>query len=111
MLGALRFRHWKGEGFTTLVLATDSEYVAEGATTWIHDWVRNDWTTNTGTKVKNRDLWEMLLGELERLDESGLEIQFWRIPRWLNETADRAAKQAATGQDVARYSDIHDTLT
>ncbi|KAK2123956.1 hypothetical protein NOF04DRAFT_1349468 [Fusarium oxysporum II5] len=29
-IGALRYRNWASEGFTTLVLATDSEYVVKG---------------------------------------------------------------------------------
>ncbi|OAQ57224.2 ribonuclease H domain-containing protein [Pochonia chlamydosporia 170] len=66
VLAALRFRHWRGGGFSTLVFATDSEYVAEGATSWIRGWVRNGWKTSTGADVKNKDMWEVLLGEVER---------------------------------------------
>ncbi|KAM4056468.1 RNase H domain-containing protein [Hirsutella rhossiliensis] len=99
ILGALRFRHWRGEGFMTLVFATDAEYVAEGASTWARGWVRNGWRTSTGAEVKNKDLWEMLLGEVERWDSSGLKIQFWRIPRTLNLMADHAAKQAAATEE------------
>lgn len=95
ILAALRFRHWTGEGFNTLVFATDSEYVAKGATQWARTWLRNGWTTSNGEAVKNKDLWEMLLGEVERWDSWGLKIQFWTIPRELNAVADRAAKRAA----------------
>ncbi|RYP13210.1 hypothetical protein DL767_010848 [Monosporascus sp. MG133] len=111
ILGALRFRHWEGEGFKILVFATDSEYVAEGATTWARGWVRNGWKTRTGMEVKNKDLWEMLLGEVERWDYWGLKIQFWRIPRMLNVTADRAAKQAAEKEDLDEYCEIMGVLT
>ncbi|KJZ68138.1 hypothetical protein HIM_12471 [Hirsutella minnesotensis 3608] len=106
IVGALRFRAWHGEGFTKLVFATDSEYVAEGATSWVRSWVRNGWKTRAGGEVKNKDLWETLLGEFERSDDGGLKIQFWRIPRALNGTADRAAKQAAGKGDKDRYADI-----
>ncbi|EFZ03312.1 Ribonuclease H domain protein [Metarhizium robertsii ARSEF 23] len=99
VLAALRFRHWEGEGFKTIVFATDSEYVAEGATHWARTWVRNGWRTSTGA-VRNKDLWEMLLGEVERWNSWGVEIQFWRIPRALNERADTAAKQAAEGTET-----------
>lgn len=95
ILAALRFRHWTGEEFKTLVIATDSEYVAKGATQWARTWLRNGWTTSNGEAVKNKDLWEMLLGEVERWDSWGLKIQFWRIPRKLNAEADQAAKHAA----------------
>ncbi|KAF1733602.1 Ribonuclease H [Beauveria bassiana] len=112
VLAALRFRYWRGEGFTTLVLATDSEYVAQGATAWVRSWVRNGWTTSTGAEVKNKDLWEMLLGEIESWDERGLKIQFWRIPRTLNVMADDAAKQAAMRVEAPdRHYDISGVLT
>ncbi len=31
--------------------------------------------------VKNKDLWECLLGEFERWDEKGLEVRLWYTPR------------------------------
>ncbi|KAK4171244.1 hypothetical protein QBC36DRAFT_367504 [Triangularia setosa] len=34
VITALRFRYWPGEGFHTLVVATDSEYAVEGSTKW-----------------------------------------------------------------------------
>ncbi|EXU95445.1 RNase H domain protein [Metarhizium robertsii] len=112
VLAALRFRHWQGEGFTTLVFAADSEYVAEGATTWIRSWVCNGWKTSNGAEVKNKDMCEMLLGEIERWDDSGLKIQFWRIPRTLNVMADDAAKQAARKvEDPDEYCEINGVLT
>ncbi|PHH91007.1 hypothetical protein CDD83_1985 [Cordyceps sp. RAO-2017] len=111
VVAALRFRHWTGEGFRTLVFATDSEYVAEGATTWVRGWASNGWTTSTGAPVKNKDLWEALLGEFERWDYWGLKIQFWRIPRRLNSVADRAAKQAATEQSQDQYVEYMGALT
>jgi ribonuclease HI len=57
--------------------------------------LRNDWRTSSGQRVKNKDLWEALLGEVERWAEVGLKITFWRIPRDLNTVADGCAKDAA----------------
>lgn len=99
VLAALRFRDWKGEGCETIVIATDSEYVAKGATQWARTWLRNGWRTSSGA-VMNKDLWEMLLGEVERWDFCGVKVQFWRIPRAFNEMADSAAKQAAKGTET-----------
>ena len=36
---------------------TDSEYVKNGITTWIHNWKRNGWKTASKKPVVNRDLW------------------------------------------------------
>ena len=42
---------------------TDSQYVRNGITNWIHTWMRNGWKTSGKKPVKNRDLW-MELHEL-----------------------------------------------
>ncbi len=41
-------------------LTTDSQYLKNGITSWIHTWKRNGWKTSTKEPVKNRDLWEAL---------------------------------------------------
>src|ERR1700744_3816245 len=51
------------EGLTALtrpcgvVVYTDSQYVRQGITTWIHNWKRRGWTTTAKEPVKNADLW------------------------------------------------------
>jgi ribonuclease HI len=99
VLAALQFRNWAGEGFGTVVFATDSEYVAKGATQWVRTWLRNGWRTSGGP-VKNIDLWEMLLGQVERLDSRGVNVEFWKIPREFNMMADRFAAEAAKREET-----------
>lgn len=36
---------------------TDSQYVKNGLTQWIHGWIRNGWKTAAKKPVKNKDLW------------------------------------------------------
>ena len=110
VIAALRFRSWQGEGFDNLVVATDSEYVVEGATSWVRGWLRRDWRTSTGAPVKNRDLWECLLGDIARLNDEGLEIEFWRIPRDWNQEADFHAKHAASDKPERLFRDISGVL-
>ena len=100
VIAALRFRHWPGEGFHAVVIATDSEYVVEGSTKWAKAWAQNSWRTVGGADVKNRDLWEVLLGEVERYKEEGMVVEFWRIPREWNTAADAAAKKASAEVDA-----------
>ena len=47
-------------------LHTDSTYVKDGITKWVHDWQRRGWKTAAKKPVKNRDLWERLLAAIER---------------------------------------------
>ncbi len=43
-----------------VVLYTDSTYVRDGVTQWIHGWKRNGWKTAARKPVKNADLWRAL---------------------------------------------------
>ncbi|KAL3470223.1 ribonuclease H-like domain-containing protein [Aspergillus californicus] len=110
VIAALRFRYWPGEGCNSLVIATDSEYVVEGVTGWIRGWLRRGWKTSTGAAVKNRDLWERLLGEIEEKNGRGMQVTFWRIPREWNTEADRHAKHAATEDARDYFEDIKGVL-
>ena len=41
-------------------LYTDSKYVLDGATKWIHGWKKNGWRTADKKPVKNVELWQRL---------------------------------------------------
>jgi len=41
-------------------LTTDSQYVRQGITQWIHGWKKNGWKTAARKPVKNQDLWQQL---------------------------------------------------
>ena len=47
-------------------LHTDSNYVRDGITKWIHAWQRNGWRTADKKPVKNADLWQQLLDAAAR---------------------------------------------
>lgn len=42
-------------------LYTDSNYVRDGITKWIHGWRRNGWKTSDRKPVKNAELWQALV--------------------------------------------------
>ena len=73
---------------------TDSKYVKNGITDWIHNWIKNNWKTSNKEDVKNKDLWI----DLYNLNKS-LNIQW----NWVkahdgnpfNEEVDLLAKKAA----------------
>jgi ribonuclease HI len=44
-----------------VTLVTDSVYVKDGITKWIHGWQRNGWRTASKQPVKNAELWQELL--------------------------------------------------
>lgn len=41
-------------------VVTDSEYLKNGITTWIHGWKRKGWQTAAKKPVVNQDLWQAL---------------------------------------------------
>ena len=49
----------KGEG-RAIELYSDSNYVRDGITKWIHGWKRNGWKTADKKPVKNAELWQRL---------------------------------------------------
>jgi len=77
-------------------LFTDSNYLRDGVTKWIHGWKKNGWRTSDKKAVKNVELWQ-------RLDAARLPHHVDWI--WVkghsghpeNERADRLARAAIEG--------------
>ena len=46
-------------------LHTDSQYLKQGITNWIHNWKKNNWRSSAKTAVKNVELWQ----ELDKLNK------------------------------------------
>jgi ribonuclease HI len=49
---------------------TDSNYVKDGITKWIHGWKKNGWKNAKKEPVKNAELWQRLEKAIERHDVS-----------------------------------------
>ena len=47
-------------------VVTDSEYVKNGITTWIHSWKKKGWLTAAKKPVVNQDLWQELDAQVAR---------------------------------------------
>lgn len=45
---------------SAITIVTDSQYVKNGVTGWIHGWKRNGWRTSARKPVKNVELWQRL---------------------------------------------------
>ncbi len=43
-----------------VILSTDSNYVRDGITKWVHGWAKRGWRTADGAPVKNVELWQAL---------------------------------------------------
>ena len=50
----------KANGERDVVILTDSQYVKNGITVWIHSWKKNGWRTSSKAPVKNVEYWVTL---------------------------------------------------
>ncbi len=82
-----------------VTLTTDSQYVRQGITQWIHKWQKNNWKTASKQAVKNVDLWQKLNEQQQR------HTIEWN---WVkghsghpeNERCDELARQAAESDNL-----------
>jgi len=49
-----------------VIITTDSNYVKDGITKWIHQWKKRNWKTANKKPVKNKELWQKLELETQR---------------------------------------------
>lgn len=85
----------KAAGIPAITLVTDSEYLRNGITKWIHGWKRRNWQTAAKKPVLNQDLWR----QLDRLNGSHVT---WKHTRGHagnpdNERCDTIAQTFARG--------------
>jgi ribonuclease HI len=77
-------------------LYTDSRYLRDGITTWIHNWKRRNWKTAAKKPVKNVDLWQRLDAALPGHDITWHWVK-GHAGNAGNERADTLAREAITG--------------
>ena len=81
---------------TAITVVTDSSYVKDGVSSWIHGWKRNGWKTAAKKPVLNQDLWK----ELDGLSNGSVE---WRYTKGhagdpTNERCDEIAHAFSQGE-------------
>jgi len=74
-------------------LHTDSQYVRNGISSWIHGWKKNGWKTADKKPVKNVDLWQRLEAALKQHDVRWHWVK-GHAGHPMNERADQLARDA-----------------
>lgn len=74
-----------------ITVVTDSVYLRDGITGWIHAWKQNGWKTAAQKPVKNADLWQRLDAAQARHDVTWEWIK-GHAGHEQNEQADRLAR-------------------
>lgn len=96
------------EGWGAIVIATNSTYVADGATKWVQKWIDNEWFNSKGSKTANRNLWKYLFCLFRLYAVHGCEVMTWRIGREHNQLADELAKGATSTQTPSAWTSGRD---
>lgn len=78
-------------------LYTDSTYVRDGITGWIHGWKKNGWKTAAKKPVKNADLWQRLDAAVAKHDVDWHWVK-GHAGHPENERADQLARDAVPGR-------------
>jgi len=98
---ALEYALSAGEPVT---LYTDSSYLINGITKWVHGWKKNGWITGAKEPVLNKELWEELHLIVEKM-----EITWKHSPGHAgipgNERVDEIANNLARGENVTLFED------
>lgn len=81
-----------------VTLTTDSQYVRQGITQWIHNWKKKGWKTANREPVKNSDLWKELDSEIQRHQIEWLWVK-GHSGHPENERCDVLAKEAAMAEN------------
>ncbi|MEL7108755.1 MAG: ribonuclease HI [Pseudomonadota bacterium] len=79
---------------SAVTLHTDSTYVKDGLTKWIHGWKKNGWKTAAKKPVKNKDLWIALDDACQRHDIKWVWVKGHAGDEG-NEKADELARRGA----------------
>ena len=83
-------------------LYTDSAYLINGITKWVHGWMRNNWQTAEKKEVLNKELWQKLFKEVQTR-----HIEWLRVKGHAgiagNNRADQIATSFGTGEAVTLF--------
>jgi ribonuclease HI len=84
-----------------VTLLTDSVYLRDGISKWIHGWQRNGWRTADRKPVKNADLWQSLIEAAQPHDVDWQWVK-GHAGHPLNERADELANAAIAAMRTAQ---------
>jgi len=88
---------------------SDSKYVLQGISSWIHNWKKNNWMTSAKKAVLNQDLWMELDKTVETVSQKNVSIE-WNYVKGHADNAfnNRADIIATTAADTGETKIIYD---
>jgi ribonuclease HI len=106
LTGALEaIRTVESSGIRKAAVYTDSGYLVNSLTKWVHGWVKNDWQTKDKKNVLNRDLLECFYDLF-----SLIEISFHQVPGHSGVPANERCDEIATNFADQKPIELFDGL-
>lgn len=87
-----------------IVIKSDSAYLVDSMVTHVQKWRLNNYTSSRGRPVVNGDLLRGLDEGVIWLEEKGVDVRFWHVPRVQNKQADKLANAALDGVDYKKFT-------
>ncbi|RPA83462.1 hypothetical protein BJ508DRAFT_375010 [Ascobolus immersus RN42] len=95
-LAAIGLKDWVSEGFDNVIVGTTSKYLYDGVER-LGGYVKNGGKIRAKngkkTEIKNKDVWFALAAKMRELEAKGVMVQFWLVPKEVNE-AEPLAREA-----------------
>ncbi|KAK0513698.1 hypothetical protein JMJ35_003420 [Cladonia borealis] len=79
------------EDLSQVIIKAHSDYVFKGMTEWTAKWAKNGWLNAKGMPVANGELFQQVEQKIIDLNDLGVEVLFWQVPRSQNQEADTLA--------------------
>ncbi len=96
VIEAFRALGHKGTRFR-VVFTTDSRYIVDGMTQWVHDWARRGWKRKAGP-IENLELWQEAVAAV-----NGHEVEW----RWVRGHAGHAQNEYANHLAITAAGQLH----
>lgn len=93
-----------GHEMKQIVIKSDSAYLVNGMVTHGRKWRLNDYTSSRGRPVVNGDLFRWLDERVTKMENRGVRVRFWHVPRAQNKQADKLANAAIDGVDWMQFT-------
>lgn len=95
------------EHIDEITVLTDSAYLLNGITKWVHGWKQKGWISSQKQEVLNRDIWEKLSDTTDGLARGKVKLS-WKLVKGhaghsLNERCDEIATSFADDADIDLY--------
>ncbi|KAI4195213.1 MAG: hypothetical protein LQ350_007335 [Teloschistes chrysophthalmus] len=86
--------HQVADDFPPVIIKSESAYLVEGMTKHINRWKGSGYLNAQGKPLVNGDYFMRIDQEIQSLQNLGIDVSFWRVPKDRNQEANKLANAA-----------------